>query len=484
MNERSGQTSQKTKASNGQDTVTIAERFAPFADRMRAENLPQIVIRTFEHYYIRLLEGQTGLIAESEIRSVESLPDADSLPDHLADTGERALQKTVLMKLNGGLGTSMGLERAKSLLRIKGELTFLDVIAHQAREAGVPLVLMNSFNTREDSLGALQRYPWLEEQEVPLDFLQHKIPRIVQETLEPVTWADDRELEWCPPGHGDIYTALVTSGMLDTLLAEGYEYVFVSNADNLGAALDLKILGYFAEERLPFMMEVADRTEADRKGGHLAQTTEGQLILRESAQCPTQDMDAFQDVRRHRYFNTNNLWLHLPSLRRVMDERDNLLGLPMIRNEKTVDPRDATTTPVYQLETAMGSAIGVFEGAGALRVPRERFTPVKTTDDLLAVRSDAFVLTDDHRIVANPDHKGGDLVVELDSNFYRLVDQLEQRFPHGPPSLVRCRRFEVMGDVRFGRDVVARGIVRVMNERRVQATIDDGRQLSGAIHFS
>lgn len=484
MNERPRQTSQKTKSSNGQSTVTAAERFAPFAERMRAEELAPIVIRTFEHYYVQLLEGQTGLIPESTIRPVQALPDADSLPAGLASSGERALQKTVLMKLNGGLGTSMGLEQAKSLLRIKGDLTFLDVIAHQARHAGVPLVLMNSFNTHEDSLRALRRYPWLKEQQVPLDFIQHKIPRIVQETLEPVSWADDPELEWCPPGHGDIYTALVTSGMLDTLLEEGCEYVFVSNADNLGAALDLKILGYFAEERLPFMMEVADRTEADRKGGHLAQTLEGQLILRESAQCPPQDIEAFQDIRRHRYFNTNNLWLHLPSLRRVMDERDNLLGLPMIRNEKTVDPRDESTTPVYQLETAMGSAIGVFEGAGALHVPRERFTPVKTTDDLLAVRSDAFVLTDDHRIIANPERTIGDLVVELDGDHFRLVDHLEERFPHGPPSLLRCLRFEVMGDVKFGRDVVARGTVRVMNERRMQVTIEDGRQLSGAIHFS
>lgn len=484
MNERSRQNSQVRQSNDVHSAAPSAERFALFARRMRAEKLPEIVIRTFEYYYVQLLEGQTGLIPESEIRPVETLPDAESLAADLEASGERVLQKTVLLKLNGGLGTSMGLEWAKSLLRIKDDLTFLDVIAHQARDVGVPLVLMNSFNTRGESLRALKRYPWLSQQQIPLDFLQHKVPRIVQKTLKPVSWADDPELEWCPPGHGDIYTALVTSGMLDTLLEEGYEYVFVSNADNLGAALDLTILGYFAEEQLPFMMEVADRTEADRKGGHLAKTPEDRLILRESAQCPPQDMEAFQDIERHRYFNTNNLWLHLPSLQRVMDERDNLLGLPMIRNEKTVDPRDETTTSVYQLETAMGSAIGVFAGSGALRVPRERFTPVKTTDDLLAVRSDAFVLTGDHRIVVNPARGDRDLVVDLDAGFYRLVDELEERFPHGPPSLVECRRFQVLGDVKFGRNVVATGNVRVINERSTQAKIEDDRQLSGAIHFS
>src|SRR5438105_1204399 len=85
----------------------------------------------------------------------------------------------------------------------------------------------------------------------------------------------ESELEWCPPGHGDIYTALVTSGMLDALLDAGYEHAFVSNSDNLGAVLDPRILAWFAAERIPFLMEVADRTEADRKGGHIAQRPGG-----------------------------------------------------------------------------------------------------------------------------------------------------------------------------------------------------------------
>ncbi|HZD10112.1 MAG TPA: UTP--glucose-1-phosphate uridylyltransferase, partial [Candidatus Binatia bacterium] len=226
------------------------------------------------------------------------------------------------------------------------------------------------------------------------------------------------------------------------------------------------------------------RTGADRKGGHLAQTLEGQLVLRESAQCPPDDMEAFQDIERHSYFNTNNLWLHLPTLRRVMDERDNLLGLPMIRNEKTVNPRDRTTTPVYQLETAMGSAIAVFPNAGAVRVPRSRFTPVKTTDDLLAVRSDAFALTEAYRIVVNPERGDQGVVVVLDDCCYRLVDALEKRFPYGPPSLLHCRIFEVEGDVKFGRDVVARGRVRVVNDSDGQAIIGDRRQLNGEVHVA
>lgn len=458
------------------DGIKMSERqgeFGPFARRMRAENLPEIVIRSFHHYYRQLAAGSTGLIAESDIEPVCSLPDVEEFPPELAKRGEQALSRTVLVKLNGGLGTSMGLEGPKSLLRARGDLTFLDIIARQAIEAEVPLLLMNSFNTRQETLRALAAYDELNRQEVPLDFLQHKVPKVAKDDLRPARWPQDPELEWCPPGHGDLYTALVTSGTLDVLLERGYRYALVANADNLGAVLDTAILGYFVERRFPFMMEVADRTEADRKGGHLARSSDGRLILRESAQCPPQDRDAFQDTERYRYFNTNNLWLDLEALGEVMCEKDNLLGLPMIRNEKRVDPRDSDSMPVYQLETAMGSAISVFEGAGAVRVPRTRFSPVKTTNDLLAVRSDAYVLTRDYQVRMKSVRGGRELVVDLDPDYYRLVDEMESRFPFGPPSLVDCQKFKIRGDIRFGRQVVVRGSVQLRHSGPGQFYVED-----------
>jgi len=269
-----------------------------------------------------------------------------------------------------------------------------------------------------------------------------------------------------------IYTALITSGMLEKLLEAGYRYAFVSNADNLGAVLDAKILGYFVEQQLPFMMEAADRTVADRKGGHLARRSDGSLVLRESAQTPKEDEETFQDVGRHRYFNTNNLWLNVQALADLMKTKNGVLGLPMIRNSKTVDPRDPTSTPVYQIETAMGSAIAVFADAGAVRVPRSRFAPVKTTDDLLAVRSDAYILTDDFRVVANPARTTPQVVVSLDSRFYKLIDDMEARFPQGVPSLLECKSLTVKGDVLFGGDVVCKGVVELENRSEEQMVVE------------
>ncbi|MFP4680566.1 MAG: UTP--glucose-1-phosphate uridylyltransferase [Chitinispirillaceae bacterium] len=454
-----------------------------FIEKMKKEKLPQVAIDSFLHYYDLLSQGKTGCIPETELVSIEpgQVDDSREL-DRWSRSGKEALSKTIVIKLNGGLGTTMGLARAKSLIPVKNNCSFLDITALQIQNLNnrfnlsIPLVLMNSFKTEKDSLEALSRYPDIKN-DTPFSFLQHKFPKVSQSDLTPASYPEDPQLEWNPPGHGDLYAAFLTSGILDQLIDKGYRYAFVSNVDNLGATLDTDILGYFAENKLSFLMEVTDRTYMDRKGGHLAKLKDGKLILREAAQCRKEDLPHFRDIRRHRYFNTNNLWINLVELKAVMENKNNLLDLPMIRNEKKLNPRDSESPKVIQLESAMGSAISVFENTAAIRVPRDRFAPVKNCEDLLLLWSDYYLLSENCCVTPNAQRKASRVTIDLDSKYYKILDQLQERFPYGAPSLKECRSLKINGDVYFGKNIKVSGDVTVTNSHSQPAFIPDGTHL-------
>merc|ERR1719446_1899992 len=190
------------------------------------------------------------MMPESSLDAVESLPEFEKL-----DITEKPelLKSTVVLKLNGGLGTGMGLDKAKSLLPVTDGNTFLDLIAKQVdfmkKKYEMPdlkFMLMNSFSTSADTLAALSKYPDLGTGS-DLEFVQNKAPKVTKEDFTPASWPANPDHEWCPPGHGDLYPAMLGSGTLDKLLKKGIKYMFVSNSDNLGATMDLKILTHFVD---------------------------------------------------------------------------------------------------------------------------------------------------------------------------------------------------------------------------------------------
>ena len=434
--------------------------------KMADAGVHRTAIDVFGHYYRELEGGATGLIREDDIRPMTDPPMLEDLDIDPAQAAS-ALGETVLIKLNGGLGTSMGMAKAKSLLPVREGKTFLDLIVAQVlaarAEYGVrlPLLLMNSFNTRTDTLAALEAYPDLAVEGLPLDFLQSQEPKLRTDDLTAVEWPADPHLEWCPPGHGDLYPSLLSSGVLDALLEAGFRYANVSNSDNLGAGPDATLAGWFAASGAPYAAEVCRRTPMDRKGGHLAvRVADDRLILRETAQTAPEEMDFFTDEHRHPYFHTNNLWFDLQRLADVLRERDGVLGLPLIRNVKTVDPKDSDSPEVFQIESAMGAAVEVFEGATAICEPRTRFLPVKTTNELLLLRSDAYEVTPEGRLHLVPEQAP---TIDLDPTYYKKIGDFEKRFPHGAPSLRGARTFSVEGDWTFGSGVVVEG----------QGTLDD-----------
>jgi UTP--glucose-1-phosphate uridylyltransferase len=356
------------------------------------------------------------------------------------------------------------MEQAKSLLAVREDHSFLDIMVHQVlhlrqvHDARLPLILMNSFATAADTHAALERY--LDEgfavEGLPIDFLQNREPRLLADSLMPVTWDANPSLEWCPPGHGDLYTALKGTGLLRKLRELGFERIFVSNSDNLGATPDARIAGWFAASGAPFAIEAVRRTASDKKGGHFARRrSDGRIVLRETAQTLPEDKAALADLSRHRYCSTNNLWFDLAAMEEALDRSHGVLGLPLIRNEKSVDSADPNSPSVIQIETAMGAAIEIFEGAMTIEVGRDRFVPVKTTSDLLVLRSDVYDLKDDYTLVQQAKTVP---YVEL-SETYRRVCDFNRRFPDGVPSLRDAESLVVAGDWTFGEGVRVTGVV-------------------------
>ncbi len=450
------------------------------ADKMREAGAQDEAIRSFEDAYRRLRSGGEALLATADLEPAGDAPAFEDLPE--ADPRE-ALAQTALIKLNGGLATSMGLQQPKSLIEVHDGHTFLDVIVGQAKAlrtrygVALPLVLMDSAATRDPTLAALALGGVGNDGLAP-DFLQSMIPKLDADTLAPISWPQAPALEWCPPGHGDVYGALRRSGMLAALRERGIRYAMISNADNLGAQLDPRIVAHMAAGQIPFLMEVVQGTEADRKGGHVARRrADGQLVLRETAQTPPEDAESFRDYRRWRYYNTNTLWVDLDVLAARLHETDGILSLPLIVNRKTVDPRDGDSPAVIQLESAMGAAIESFAGAELLLVPRTRFAPVKTTDDLLVLRSDVYTISDEMVVAPLPERATQLPYVELDKRFYKLIDAFEARFPDGPPSLRAAERLLVSGDVTFGAGVTVEGSVSL--EVAGAERIEPGTVLNG-----
>lgn len=445
--------------------------FEASREKMAAAGVSPLAIEVFARYAQQVADGATGLIPEETIEPITEVDSAVEFAQTVSQEAAReALSRTVMLKLNGGLGTSMGLDRAKSLISVREGKSFLDIICDQVRAARekydvrLPLIFMNSFRTQADTLEALPSD--IASDNLPIDFLQGKEPKLLVDSLEPVEWLSDPSLEWCPPGHGDIFTTLTDMGLVDTLIEQGYRYMMTSNADNLGAAPSAEIAAWFAQSGAPYAPEVCVRTAADRKGGHLARRiSDGRVILRDTAQTPEHQMDYFTDEHRHPFFHTNNLWFNLEALSKLLHETNGLVGLPLIRNRKHVDPTDKTSPEVYQLECAMGAIVASFDGAQPVLVPRSRFLPVKTTNDLLTLRSDAYEVTPDaHLELVVPAAP----VIDLDKEYFQFVDDFDERFP-SIPSLKDVTTFTVKGDWRFTEGVVFSGDVRIEGRGAINA---------------
>lgn len=437
-------------------------------EKMSKAGLTEPFIQDFIKKMEQVRAGETGIVKWESVGDLDPVSDEILLEEiHKHYPFEKELlRKLVVIKLNGGLGTSMGLEKAKSLIPIKENKSFLAVIADQIRfirnkfGIEIPLLFMDSYNTKEDSQTELKRIGF--SQKITSTFLQNKVPRLTAKDLFPIKTPNEKE-DWCPPGHGDIYFTLVESGILDQLLDQGFEIAFLSNGDNLGATVDPHIVSFLLKENIDFAMEMTPKTLADKKGGAIYRKLVDQKFtgyeLLETAQVPKDKEHEFSGLGKFRTFSTNNLWINLKSLKKRFAAGD--FSLSLIVNPKTVNGED-----ILQLETAMGSAVGNFPKFKGIIIPRDRFAPVKKTEDYLIRRSDAYVLNEDMSLSMSQARKSanlGEMLVSLDDTYYKKIKQFDQLL-QVYPSLVYCEELIVEGEIEFDAEIEVKGKVSFINQ--------------------
>ena len=373
------------------------------------------------------------------------------------------LKKLAVVKLNGGLGTSMGCVGPKSVIEVRDGMSFLDLSVRQIEylnrtyNVSVPFVLMNSFNTDEDTSNIIKKY---EGHNIDImTFNQSRYPRVLRDSLLPAPKKWDSQIsDWYPPGHGDVFESLYNSGTLDKLLKRGVEIIFLSNADNLGAVVDLRILQHMVESKAEYIMELTDKTKADVKGGTIIDYDNSVRLL-EIAQVPKEHTNEFKSIKKFKYFNTNNIWLNLHAIKRVVE--NNELAMEIIPNNKSIpaDKKGESDVNIVQLETAVGAAIRHFKNAHGVNVPRRRSLPVKTCSDLMLVKSDLYSLKHG-QLVIDPDRFGGAPLIKLGNDFKKVSDF--QKRIGSIPKILELDHLTITGAVNLGRGVVLKGTVIIV----------------------
>jgi UTP--glucose-1-phosphate uridylyltransferase len=409
----------------------------------------------------------------------EQIVEYSSLPNTEA---VEFLSKLAVLKLNGGLGTSMGCVGPKSVIEVRDGMSFLDLSVRQIEHlnstygVSVPFVLMNSFNTDSDTAAIIKKY---EGHNIDiLTFNQSRYPRIIKDSLLPAPKSSNSLIsDWYPPGHGDVFESLYNSGILDKLLDRGVEIIFLSNADNLGAVVDLRILQHMVNTKAEYIMELTDKTKADVKGGTIIDY-EGTARLLEIAQVAKEHVNEFKSIKKFKYFNTNNIWMNVRAIKRVVE--NNELAMEIIPNEKSIpgDKKGEAEQTVIQLETAVGAAIRHFKNAHGVNVPRRRFLPVKTCSDLMLVKSDLYALQHG-QLVIDPNRIGPAPLIKLGSDF-KKVSSFQSKIP-SIPKIVELDHLTITGNVKLGRNVQLKGTVIIVANEGGSIDIPTGSVLENVV---
>ncbi|XP_011011034.1 PREDICTED: probable UTP--glucose-1-phosphate uridylyltransferase 2 isoform X2 [Populus euphratica] len=371
------------------------------------------------------------------------------------------LDKIVVVKFNDTLGTALGFNGPKSLIGIRDGLTSLDLIVNQIQSLNltygchIPLVLMNTIRTHDDSLKALEKYSTSNVDILPLSQGEH--PQ--KKSSSGQSSAD----ELYPSDHAAAFLSLMkSSGTLDVLLSQGKEYVHVVSSDNVAAAVDPRIMSHLSQNNIEYCMEVTPTTSYLSKS-KMASQQQGKFELAEIARALPKD-----STEKFKFIDTRSLWVNLKAIRRLVDT--NALKIENLSISKEVEGDQM----VLQ-ETAAGSTIQLFDKAISVNVPQFRVVQLNATSDLLLLQSDLYSTSEGVLVRNTAQANPANPCIELGPEFEKVSD-FQCRFK-SIPSIVGLDSLKVAGDVWFGADVVLKGRVSIVAKPGVKLEIPDGAVL-------
>jgi len=432
-------------------------------------------VDSFMKVFNNYLFHKNDKIEWNKIKTPENLTFYDFINNPKKQNINHLLNKIAIVKLNGGLGTTMGCSGPKSAIEVTSGMSFLDLTIKQINtlnhkySSNVPLVLMNSFNTDSKTSQIISKYKDLVD---IYCFNQSKFPRILKETLTPLPEKSDGNNEWYPPGHGDFYQSFYHSDTFRILKSKGIKYLFVSNIDNLGATIDLKILNYQIDKKMDFIIEVTDKTLSDVKGGTII-NYDNRFKLLELAQVPEDKIDEFKSIKKFKIFNTNNIWVSVDAVDKMVNHKF------CDKMDVIVNNKNYNGDTIVQFETAIGSAIQCFPNSSmGINVPRSRFLPVKSTCDLFCVQSNLYSINEDFELISKRINPG--LPVVKFGTEFKKVDDYKKRFVN-IPNVLELDHLTVSGDVFFGKNVILKGTVIIVAHYGSRIDIPEGTVLENKV---
>lgn len=298
------------------------EKLSILSNNDRSKNDMNVFFKLYSKF---LFERATIDWKTWKLPSEDRFINSDDLEDVNFTEAQELLEKLAIVRLNGGLGTTMGCSGPKSLIKVKNDKSFLEisidqiVALNQKYNVQIPLLLMESFNTVDETKNELKNLTKNKNIEI-IQFEQAKCPRIYAETLLPVPESLNSENEtWYPPGHGNIFETLESTGLANKLLKQGKTVLFVSNIDNTCAIVDPRFIKALLNKEHEYIMEITDKTVADVKGGTLIEI-DGRLMHLEMPQVPPEGIDEFCSTKTFKNFNTNNIWIDLKAIKPRLNE--------------------------------------------------------------------------------------------------------------------------------------------------------------------